>query len=60
MGAQAHRATKSAKPAEVEHRWYIVDATDQVLGRLSARPTGLSSRSKGVDVSVMVTGSGGS
>jgi len=37
MGAQAHRATKSAKPAEVEHRWYVVDATDQVLGRLSSR-----------------------
>ncbi len=37
MGAQAHRATKSAKPAEVEHRWYVVDATDEVLGRLATR-----------------------
>ena len=37
MGAQAHRATQSAKPAEVVHRWYVVDATDQVLGRLSSR-----------------------
>jgi len=37
MGVQAHRATKSAKPAEVEHRWLIVDATDQVLGRLASR-----------------------
>ena len=37
MGAQAHRATQSAKPAEVEHRWYVVDATDQVLGRFSSR-----------------------
>jgi large subunit ribosomal protein L13 len=37
MGVQAHRATKSAKPAEVEHRWYVVDATDQVLGRLASR-----------------------
>jgi len=37
MGVQAHRATKSAKPAEVEHRWFVVDATDQVLGRLATR-----------------------
>ena len=37
MGIQAHRATKSAKPAEVEHRWFVVDATDQVLGRLASR-----------------------
>src|SRR5262245_65946033 len=37
MGAQAHRATQSAKPAEVVRRWYVVDATDQVLGRLATR-----------------------
>jgi large subunit ribosomal protein L13 len=37
MGLQVHRATKSAKPAEVEHRWFVVDATDQVLGRLASR-----------------------
>jgi large subunit ribosomal protein L13 len=37
MGAQAHRATQSARPAEVEKRWYVVDATDQVLGRLATR-----------------------
>ena len=37
MGVQAHRATQSAKPAEVEHRWFVVDATDQVLGRLASR-----------------------
>jgi large subunit ribosomal protein L13 len=37
MGVQAHRATQSAKPAEVERRWYVVDATDQVLGRLASR-----------------------
>ena len=37
MGAQAHRATQSAKPAEVERRWYVVDAADQVLGRLASR-----------------------
>ena len=37
MGAQAHRATQSAKPAEVERRWYVADATDQVLGRFASR-----------------------
>jgi len=26
-----------AKPGQVEQRWYHVDATDQVLGRLAAR-----------------------
>jgi large subunit ribosomal protein L13 len=28
--------TFSAKPLEVEHGWYVVDATDKVLGRLAA------------------------
>jgi len=37
MGAQAHRPTQSAKPHEVERRWYVVDANDQVLGRLASR-----------------------
>jgi large subunit ribosomal protein L13 len=37
MGAQAHRPTRSARPHEVERRWYVVDATDQVLGRLASR-----------------------
>ena len=37
MGAAAHRATRSARPAEVERAWYVVDATDQVLGRLATR-----------------------
>jgi large subunit ribosomal protein L13 len=37
MGASAHGATRSARPAEVEHRWYVVDATDQVLGRMATR-----------------------
>jgi len=27
----------SSKPAEVEHRWYVIDASDQVLGRLATR-----------------------
>ncbi len=44
MGAQAHRATQSAKPAEVERRWYVVDADDQVLGRLA---TAVASRLRG-------------
>ncbi len=26
-----------AKPGQVERKWYVVDATDQVLGRLAAR-----------------------
>ncbi|MCS6787602.1 MAG: 50S ribosomal protein L13 [Thiobacillaceae bacterium] len=29
--------TFSAKPHEVEHGWYVVDATDKVLGRLAAQ-----------------------
>ena len=28
--------TFSAKPHEVEHGWYVVDANDKVLGRLAA------------------------
>lgn len=41
MGAVAHRATQSAKPAEVERHWYVVDAEDVVLGRLSSRVASL-------------------
>ena len=37
MGAQAHRATRSAKPGEVVPSWHVVDATDQVLGRMATR-----------------------
>jgi len=37
MGVPAHRATQSAKPAEVERHWYVADATDQVLGRFASR-----------------------
>jgi large subunit ribosomal protein L13 len=36
MGASAHRATRSARPGEVEQRWYLVDAEGRVLGRLAA------------------------
>ena len=37
MGAQAVRLTRSAKAHEVERRWYVVDASDLVLGRLASR-----------------------
>ncbi len=37
MGVQAHRATRSAKPGEVVPNWYVVDATDQVLGRMATQ-----------------------
>jgi large subunit ribosomal protein L13 len=37
MGRQAHSATRSARPGEVEARWYVVDASDQALGRLASR-----------------------
>jgi large subunit ribosomal protein L13 len=37
MGVQAHQATRSARPAEVERRWFVLDAEDQVLGRLATR-----------------------
>lgn len=34
-----YTGTKSflAKPGEVEQKWYVVDASDQVLGRLAVR-----------------------
>jgi len=31
------RTTYMAKPGEVKQEWYVVDATDQVLGRLASR-----------------------
>jgi large subunit ribosomal protein L13 len=37
MGAQAHRATQSARAEDVERRWFVVDAQDVVLGRLATR-----------------------
>jgi large subunit ribosomal protein L13 len=37
MAVQGYRATVSAKAGDVEQRWYLVDASDQVLGRLAAR-----------------------
>ena len=41
MGAQAHRATRSPRAGETERRWLVVDAQDQVLGRLATRVAGL-------------------
>ena len=29
--------TYSAKPLEVERKWYVIDATDEILGRLAVR-----------------------
>jgi large subunit ribosomal protein L13 len=29
--------TKSAKPSEIERSWFLIDAQDQVLGRMSTR-----------------------
>jgi large subunit ribosomal protein L13 len=37
MGVQAHGATRSLKPGEVTQQWWVVDAEDLVLGRLSTR-----------------------
>jgi large subunit ribosomal protein L13 len=37
VGAQAHRATQSARPGDIEPQWYVIDATDLVLGRMATR-----------------------
>ena len=29
-------STFSAKPAEVVHEWFVIDATDKVLGRVAS------------------------
>ena len=44
MGVQAHRATRSARPGEVEAQWAVVDADGHVLGRLA---TQIASRLRG-------------
>ncbi len=36
--------TYSAKPGEVEHEWYLIDATDKPLGRLASE---IASRLRG-------------
>ena len=30
------RTTYIAKPADIERKWYVVDATDKTLGRLAS------------------------
>ena len=35
--ADPHAATKSTRPADVERAWYLVDADDQILGRMASR-----------------------
>ena len=37
MSSQAHGATRSIRAEDVERRWFVVDAEDVVLGRLSTR-----------------------
>ncbi len=37
MGVQVHRATQSTRPQDVVPCWYVIDAAEQVLGRLSTR-----------------------
>lgn len=37
MSAAAHKTTQSARPGEVERRWLVIDAEDQVLGRMATR-----------------------
>jgi large subunit ribosomal protein L13 len=29
-------STFSAKPADVKHEWFVIDATDKVLGRIAS------------------------
>ena len=37
MPVHAQTPTRSARPGEAPRRWYVVDAADQVLGRLATR-----------------------
>ncbi len=37
MSVPAHRVTKSLKPGDIERLWYVVDASDRVLGRMATR-----------------------
>jgi large subunit ribosomal protein L13 len=37
MGVQAHLATRSTRPEDVNPSWFVIDAEDQVLGRLATR-----------------------
>ncbi len=37
QGARAYKATRSVRPGEITPRWLVIDATDQVLGRLATQ-----------------------
>ena len=37
MANRAFAATRSVSTEQVEHRWYVVDAEDLILGRLATR-----------------------
>lgn len=37
MEAQANMKTYSAKPLEVERKWYLIDADGEILGRLATK-----------------------
>jgi large subunit ribosomal protein L13 len=37
VSARPNRPTRSFDPASAERRWYLVDASDQVVGRLASR-----------------------
>ncbi len=37
MPVHPNRPTRSARPGDVEPRWFVVDARDQVLGRMATR-----------------------
>jgi large subunit ribosomal protein L13 len=36
VSSESLMKTFSAKPAEVKHEWYVIDATDKVLGRVAS------------------------
>ncbi len=41
MAARPPRVTRSARPGDVSPHWHVVDAADQVLGRLATRVASL-------------------
>jgi len=53
----ASSATQSTRPADVERSWYVIDANDQVLGRLATRvATVLRGKHKAIYTSHVDTG----
>ena len=45
-----NKTTFMAKPGQVERKWYVVDATDVPLGRLSAVVASDASRKKQTNI----------